>query len=99
MGAIRSLALGYSTSLASGIALRLYLSDASADGLHARCTKGFEALSSSAPLSAEMEKICPFLTQLEIAVKALPAQRGTQFVGLNVPTPSGKLKEALDGEK
>jgi len=97
--AIRAVAEGCSTSLPSAMALRLFLSNASAEGLHGRCARGFEAMYSSAPLSAEMEQIAPFLGQLELALEALPSQRGTQFVGLNVPTPSGKLQEALNGDR
>jgi len=96
---VRALAEGTATTLQSAIALRLFLNDASADGLHGQCVEGFQALYASAPLSPEMEKIVPFLTQLELALEALPAHRGVQFVGLNVPTPSGKLTEALNGDK
>lgn len=97
--AVRSLAEGTASSLPSAMALRLYLSSAASDGLHSRCADGFQAMYSSAPLSPEMERLVPFLTQLELALEALPSQRGTQFVGLNVTTPSGKLQEVLNGDK
>ncbi|CAK0867316.1 unnamed protein product [Prorocentrum cordatum] len=97
--ALRSIAAGQATSLLSAVALRLYIGDASADGLHGLCAAGFEALQSSAPLRPEMEAYMPFLTQLETALDSLPSQRGTYFVGLNVQTPSGKLAEALNGER
>jgi len=45
-----------------------------------------------------METLVPFLAQVETALEALPSQRGTQFVGLNVQTPSGTLREALNGD-
>lgn len=95
---LRRLAEGKATSLPSAMALRLLLSDASADGLRERCGDVLSALCSSAPLGADAEAIVPFLAQLELALESLPSQRGTQFVGLNVPTPSNTLCEALNGE-
>eukprot|EP00929_Paragymnodinium_shiwhaense_P028651 TRINITY_DN16569_c0_g4_i8.p1 TRINITY_DN16569_c0_g4~~TRINITY_DN16569_c0_g4_i8.p1 ORF type:complete len:373 (+),score=82.68 TRINITY_DN16569_c0_g4_i8:49-1167(+) len=97
--AVRSLATGKATSLPSALALRLFLNDDYAQGLHRRVNAALQALASAAPLSTEMEKIAPFVAQLEIALRALPAERGTQFLGLNISTPSGKLTEALNGDK
>eukprot|EP00927_Polykrikos_kofoidii_P071610 TRINITY_DN6786_c1_g1_i1.p1 TRINITY_DN6786_c1_g1~~TRINITY_DN6786_c1_g1_i1.p1 ORF type:complete len:1717 (-),score=357.88 TRINITY_DN6786_c1_g1_i1:78-5066(-) len=97
--AIRSVAQGRSTSMQSAIALRLFLSSASTDGLHSRVGECFLALNSSAPLSEDMERLTPFTTQLELALKGLPSKRGTQFIGMNMSTPSGKLTEVLNGSK
>lgn len=97
--AVRALAQGHATSLPSAIALRLFLGDASTDGLHGQVATGYKELYSSAPLTPEMEKRIPFLTQLELGIESLPSQRGTHFIGLNLQTPSGKLTEVLNGDK
>jgi len=44
------------------------------------------------------EAILPLLTQLQLAVEALPSLRGAQFLGVSLRTPSGTLREALTGE-
>eukprot|EP00931_Biecheleriopsis_adriatica_P032930 TRINITY_DN19156_c0_g1_i1.p1 TRINITY_DN19156_c0_g1~~TRINITY_DN19156_c0_g1_i1.p1 ORF type:complete len:5580 (-),score=1373.58 TRINITY_DN19156_c0_g1_i1:6-15065(-) len=99
MFAVRRLAEGKTQSLASAIALRLVLgARPGSSRLLGRLAESFAALCSQAPLSSADEAILPMLTQLQHAVEALPSQRGVQFLGLSLSTPSGTLREALAGE-
>lgn len=97
--AIRRFAEGQTTTLPSAMALRLVLGAKPGAGrLLAKLSDSFAALCSQAPLKPSDEEVLPFLTQLQLAVEALPAQRGVQFLGLGLSTPSGTLREALTGE-
>lgn len=100
--ALRRVAEGQSPSMASAMALRLMLSSGlfqqDSEKLTHLLASGFQALCSQAPLTSEQEKILPLLTQVQIAVEALPAQRGVHFLALNLQTPSGTLREVLTGE-
>jgi len=92
----RRLAEGHVVSLTSAIALRIFLGGT--PNLYKRCSEGFAALCSQAPLGPDTEAILPFLTQLQLGLEGLPSLRGTQFLGINVQTRSGTLREVLDGE-
>eukprot|EP00930_Biecheleria_cincta_P027556 TRINITY_DN19334_c0_g1_i1.p1 TRINITY_DN19334_c0_g1~~TRINITY_DN19334_c0_g1_i1.p1 ORF type:complete len:4939 (-),score=993.22 TRINITY_DN19334_c0_g1_i1:298-13221(-) len=97
--ALRRIAEGKSTALASAIALRLVLGCRPGFAkLLTRLATSFATLCSQVPLTPADEELLPFLTQLQLAIEALPSQRGVQFLGMSVQTPSGTLRELLSGE-
>eukprot|EP00434_Breviolum_minutum_P000363 symbB.v1.2.000306.t1/scaffold6.1/size569917/9 len=97
--ALRRFAEGESPSLLSAMVLRLVLgAQPNSARLLSKLSESFTALCSQAPLRPADEEVLPLLTQLQLAVEALPAERGVQFLGLGLSTPSGTLREALQGE-
>lgn len=97
--ALRRFAEGQTHSIMSAMALRLVLGAKPGSArLLAKLSESFMALCSQAPLGPADEEVLPLLTQLQLAVEALPAERGVQFLGLSLSTASGTLREALAGE-